>query len=237
MPPVTVAPAPGPVRNRLLAVLPRKVRLAIENECERVDLVFGDILCEAGGQIRDIYFPTDSFISLVASLDDGASLEVGLIGNEGMLGIPLVLGINTSPLRALVQGSGGAWRMQAGHFRRVLAAQPVLRRELDKYVYILIAQLAQTAACTCFHALDARLARWLLMTHDRAHADRFYLTHTLLAQMLGVRRSGVTAAAGALQQKNLIHYSRGDISILDRQGLEAASCACYQAMSDIYQCI
>lgn len=237
MPPVTAAPAPGPVSNRLLAVLPRKTRRAIENECELVDLVFGDILCEAGGQIRDIYFPTGSFISLVASLDDGASLEVGLIGNEGMLGIPLVLGIKTSPLRALVQGSGGAWRMQAGHFRRVLAAQPVLRRELDKYVYILIAQLAQTAACTCFHALDARLARWLLMTHDRAHADHFYLTHTLLAQMLGVRRSGVTAAAGALQQKNLIHYSRGDITIIDRQGLEAASCACYRAMSDIYQCI
>jgi CRP-like cAMP-binding protein len=254
-----------PVVNRLLQVLPHKARHNIQNECELVELASGDILYEPGAHIRDVYFPTSSFISMVATVGqrhstvgaiaaqmvashtnfvvdqddasaatDNASLEVGLIGNEGMLGIPLVLGVDSSPMRALVQGSGGAWRMQAPHFRRVLAHTPALRRGLDRYVYVLIAQLAQTAACTCFHSLEARLARWLLMTHDRAHSDCFYLTHALLADMLGVRRSGVTIAAGALQHQGLINYSRGDIHILDRKGLEQASCECYRVVTDTY---
>jgi CRP-like cAMP-binding protein len=231
MPPV----ARTPVVNRLIDALPHKARLSIRKECELVELSFGDVLCEPGERIRDVYFPTGSFISLVAAVADGASLEVGLVGNEGMLGVPLMLGVAVSPLRALVQGSGGAWRMQAAHFRRVLASHPALRRGLDGYVYGLIAQLAQTAACTCFHALDARLARWLLMTHDRAHSDHFYLTHVLLAEMLGVRRSGVTTAAGILQSKKLIRYRRGDITILDRKGLEKTSCECYRVAIDVYE--
>lgn len=229
-------PAAGtPAHNRLLDALPRRVLQEIRKECELIELTFGDILCQPGDRIRDVYFPTGSFISLVATVDGNNSLEVGLIGNEGMLGISLALGVEFSSLRALVQGSGGAWRMQAGHFRRVLTSTPALRRGLDRYTYVLLAQLAQTAVCTSFHALDVRLARWLLMTHDRAHADHFYLTHVLLAEMLGVRRSGVTTAAGALQRRKLIHYSRGEITVLDRKGLEQAACECYQVVTDAYK--
>jgi len=221
---------PRPVVNRLLEVLPRAIRQRMLQRCEPVELDFGVILSEAGEPIRHVYFPTGGFISLIAALQDQASLEVGLIGNEGMLGVSLVLGVDTSPMRALVQGSGSALRMPAAIFRGELERSQALRRNLDRYVYVLLAQLAQTAACTCFHVLEARLARWLLMTHDRAHADHFFLTHALLSNMLGVRRSGVTRAAGALQRRKLIHYSRGDVTVLDRKGLEKASCECYAAV-------
>lgn len=231
MPPVNPA---APV-NHLLEALPHKVRQEVRRECELVELTFGDVLHERNQRIQDVYFPTDSFISLVAAADGHASLDVGLIGNEGMLGWPLVMGVETSPLRAQVLGTGGAWRMQAGNFRRVLAATPALRHGLDLYLYVLLAQVAQTTVCAGFHMLESRLAHWLLMTHDRAHSDRFHLTHVQLAGMLGVRRSGVTMAAGALQRKKLIHYSRGDIIIIDRGGLEQASCECYGVMADTYR--
>ena len=221
---------PPPVLNRLLGSLPRPARQRMLQRCEPVELAFGTILSEPGEHIRHVYFPTGGFISLIAALADQASLEVGLIGNEGMHGVSLALGVDTSPMRALVQGSGSALRMPAAVFRGELERSPTLRRHLDRYVYVLLAQLAQTAACTCFHVLEARLARWLLMTHDRAHADHFYLTHALLSNMLGVRRSGVTRAAGALQRRKLIHYSRGDVTVLDRKGLEKASCECYAAV-------
>lgn len=224
-----------PTANRLLDTLPHKVLQGIRSECELVELTFGDILCERGQPIHDVYFPTASFISELVVMADRNSLEAGLIGDEGMLGMPLALGIDSSSLRYLVQGSGKAWRMQAAHFRHVLATTPALKDSLDRYAHVLLVQLAQTAACTRFHVLDARLARWLLMTHDRVHTDHFYLTHALLAQMLGVRRSGVTTAAGALQRKNLIHYTRGEITILDRKGLEDAACECYRAVTDAYE--
>lgn len=223
-----------PVVNRLLNDLPHTVRNKILRHCEMVDIVFGEVLCEPDQPVDYIYFPVTGFISLVTTLSDHEPLEMGLIGNEGMLGVTLILNVDIAPMRAVVQGSGTALRMTAQHFKIALQDNDSLQDTLHHYLYILMAQLSQTAACTHFHEIEPRLARWLLMTHDRAHADHFHLTHEYLANMLGVRRSGITIAAGALQQRKLIHYTRGEIRILDRKGLEAASCECYNAVINDY---
>ncbi|WP_294267502.1 Crp/Fnr family transcriptional regulator [Propionivibrio sp.] len=224
----------APAANRLLAALPRKDRERLMAGCEPVELVFAEVLAEQGGRMRHVYFPTESFISLVAPIDGRASLEVGLIGNEGMLGISLILGVEVSPLLAVVQGGGPAWRMDTETFCHELARSSELQRLLQRYLYVEIGQLAQTAACTRFHLLEARLARWLLMTQDRAHSDEFHVTQEFLAYMLGVRRVGVTKAASSLQNNKLISYCRGNIRIVDRHGLEAASCGCYKANKASY---
>jgi len=226
---------PVQTENRLLAALPGNVREHFLSGCKQVELVFGNILCEPGETIRHVYFPTDSFISLVTPIDANSSLEVALVGSEGMYGIPLMLGVDVSTLQAVVQGSGPAWRMDAERFRSELKYSPALQEELNRYIYVLLSQLAQTAACTRFHVVEERLARWLLMTRDRAHSEEFHITHEFLAHILGVRRVGVTKAAGALQKKKLISYSRGDVKIHDIGGLEAASCGCYRADKETYE--
>jgi CRP-like cAMP-binding protein len=230
-----VPPTPhAPIVNRLLDALPGSDQRRMLAGCESVDLAFGDVLYTPGEPLGHVYFPTGSIISLVMPVDDSASLEVGLVGNEGMFGIPLVLRVNVSPVRAVVQGSGPALRMDAAQFGRELRRSPALQREADRYVFVHLSHLAQTAACTRFHVVEARLARWLLMTQDRAHADTFHITQEFLSFMLGVRRVGVTKAASSLQKRSLIHYSRGDITVLDRRGLKAASCGCYKADRDSY---
>jgi CRP-like cAMP-binding protein len=220
--------------NRLLAALPRGESQRLLADCEAVELELGKVLYEPDARIRHVYFPTDSFISLMIPVDGTTNLEVGLVGNEGMFGSPLILGVDVSPLRALVQGAGLAWRMSAVMFARQLGRSPALRHTLHRYLQVQISQLAQTAACTRFHVVEERLARWLLMTQDRAHGDEFRVTHEFLAYMLGVRRVGVTQAANALQLRKLIRYHRGAVTVLDRVGMEAASCGCYQADRDTY---
>jgi CRP-like cAMP-binding protein len=223
------------IENSLLAALPRTVYRRLLAGLEPVTLTFGDVLYEPGQKITHVYFPGSSLVSLLTLADGHLALEVGLIGREGMVGVPLVLGHDKSPVRALVQGGGTAMRMSAARFLKEFRACQPLQKELYRYTYALMAQISQTAACNRFHVVQKRLARWLLMTHDRVKSDRFRMTHEFLGHMLGVRRVGVTNAAQALQRRHLIRYSRGAIDVLDRAGLEAAACQCYTVVRGMHE--
>lgn len=215
--------------NHLLAALPVSDQRRILASCDTVELALAQVLYTPWQPLDHIYFPTGSFISLTMPTGDSAAFEVGLVGNEGMLGVALVLDGDESPQRAVVQGAGSALRMDAAALRRELTRSKALRGEIDRYVHVRMNQLAQGTVCAHFHLLEARLARRLLMTQDRAGANTFNVTQEVLALKLGVRRVGVTKAASSLQQRGLIHYSRGDITVLDRRGLMTASCSCYRA--------
>jgi CRP-like cAMP-binding protein len=221
--------------NRLLARLPQRSQSRFLAGCEQMDLRFAAVLGVEGEPMQHVYFPIDSVISLVATLPDGARLEVGIIGNEGMLGAAIVLGVDVSPQYAVVQGSGSALRMSAAAFRRRCKQDMGLRELMNRYVHVLMEQLAQTAACARYHRVESRLARWLLMTRQRVGNDRFHLTHEFLAYMLGVRRAGVTHAARSLHAQGLIDYRRGAITVLDPSGLAKASCPCYVRGNVIYE--
>ena len=220
--------------NRLLASLPDGQLRRMLTGCDTVELSVDDVLATPGECIRHVYFPTRSFVSLVMPVDVSGSLEVGLVGDEGMVGIPLALGIDVWPLKAVVQGAGSALRMGADYFCRELERSGALHGGIDRYLYVCLNQLTRRAACTRFHVVEARLARWLLMSQDRAHAASFDVTHECLALMLGVRRAGITNAASSLRQRRLIRYHRGKITVLDRRGLRAASCSCYHADRQSY---
>jgi CRP-like cAMP-binding protein len=227
-------PPKSPERNRLLAALPAAMRQHLLARCDEVELLVSQVLHEPGEAIEHVFFPTTGFVSMVTPIDGHTGLEIGLVGDEGMVGTSMILGVPISRLRALVQGAGVAWRMDAATFARELTSNAALLRGLKRYLYVTVTQLAQTAACTRFHVVEERLARWLLMTRDRAHSNEFYITHEFLAYMLGVRRSGITQAAKSLQDLELIRYRRGRIAIIDERGLEAAACSCYATDTQTY---
>jgi CRP-like cAMP-binding protein len=221
-------------QNHLIELLPAKSRSRLLAVCEPVEFAMGEVLGDVGTPTRYVYFPTDGFVSLVTAINGRPMLEVGMVGREGMLGTELVLGIGAAPLHAVVQGAGAAWRIGGLKFSRELAHSAATQRVLNRYVYVMMMQLASAASCLHFHQIGPRLARWLLMTQDRAHSDEFHITHEFLAYMLGVRRVGITMAASVLQHDGLIRYRRGEIQVLNRRGLKAAACSCYAANRKAY---
>jgi CRP-like cAMP-binding protein len=218
------------VANRILAALPAAALRRISRRLKPVRLVFGKVLYDRGDPIRHVYFLNEGMVSLIAVVDGGPGIEVGLIGREGMVGLPLAFGASKSPVRALVQGEGTALRMSAAHFAEEMERTRALRRALDGVSHVVMTTAMQIAVCNKVHRLEARFARWLLMVRDRVSSNDFRLTHGFLAQMLGVRRAGVSEAASALQRRQLIYYRRGRLSIVNPVGLRGASCVCYAAI-------
>jgi CRP-like cAMP-binding protein len=218
--------------NRLLAVLPADSYERLAPHIEPVTFSLGEVVYESGGHMGYVYFPTTSHISLLYTMIDGSTAEMGLVGNEGIVGISLFMGGETTPNRAMVQGGGGAFRMKAkvmlDEFKRGGEFQHVLLR----YTQALITQISQTAVCNRLHSVEQRLCRWLLMTHDRAESDQLQMTHEFISNMLGVRREGVTMAAQRLQEAGMISYVRGQINILDREQLLVRVCECYGVVKD-----
>ena len=223
-----------PPGNHLIDLLPRKDRLRFLAACEKVDLTLAEVLCEPGKPTKYVYFPIEGFISLIAVVKGRPGVEVGMVGREGMLGVQLALGVATAPLHAVVQGAGKALRIGTKAFKAELAASAAVQCQLHRYLYVLMSQLAESAACVRFHQIGPRLARWLLMSQDRSQASSFEVTQEFLAYMLGVRRVGITTAAGVLQKAGLITYSRGRLTVLNRKGLENAACGCYAADQKTY---
>lgn len=223
-----------PPTNRLLGFLPISDYRRLILKCESVEKMPNDVLNNAGDKILHVYFPTQCIISLMKHIDVDKDLEVGMIGNEGMLGSTLLLGVDTLPFTAVIQQAGITLRMPTETFAYELEQSVVFQKLIKRYTKVLFSQLVQNAACTRFHIVESRLARLLLMIRDRSQSQCFHITQETLAQKLGVRRVGVTKAACTLQHKMLISYSRGDIVIQDNAGLEALSCSCYQTDNETY---
>jgi CRP-like cAMP-binding protein len=213
--------------NWLLDALPRENYQQLQPYLERITLSLGEVVYEAGGQMGCVYFPTTSHVSLLYTMVNGATAEMGLVGNEGVVGIALFMGGETTPNRAVVQGAGAAYKLKAQTMRDEFRRGGEFQLLLLRYTQALITQISQTAVCNRLHSVEQRLCRWLLLTHDRTHSDELQMTQEFISNMLGMRREGVTRAAGRLQEKGLISYMRGHITILNRQGLEATVCECY----------
>jgi CRP-like cAMP-binding protein len=226
--PASIAPA-AIAKNRLLERLPRTDREHLLAACTQVELQFAQVIREPGERIRHVYFPITCCLSLIAPMDARAGLEIAVIGNEGVFGVSVACGIDTGSHRTLVTGGGSAWRMSAAAFCGEFDRSPAVRRLMTRYIYVVMAQFSQAAVCTNFHDLRARLARWLLVMCDRSRSEELDITQQLISSMLGVRREGITLAASALQKRKLIRYARGHLTILNREGLQAAACACYSA--------
>jgi CRP-like cAMP-binding protein len=220
----------SPHQNHLLAALPTSDYQRLASHLELVPMKLGEVLYESGGQLRYVYFPTTSILSLLYVMEDGASAEIAIVGNEGILGISLFMGGESTPSRAVVQSAGHAFRLKAALLKNEFGRFGPTMHLLLRYTQALITQMAQTAVCNRHHSVDQQLCRWLLLSLDRLQTNELSMTQELIANMLGVRREGVTEAAGKLQDAGLISYQRGRITVVDRPGLEARSCECYQVV-------
>ncbi len=220
--------------NHLLSNLPAKEYARLLPHLEPVSFALGDVLYESGGYIDNVYFPTDSIISLLYIMENGSTAEIGVAGFEGAIGIALFMGGDTMPNRAVVQSAGSALRMKAKVMQAEFARGGAFQLSLLRYTQALMTQISQTAVCNRLHSVEQQLCRWLLLSHDRLRSDKLVMTHDLIANMLGVRREGITMAAQKLQEQGLISYVRGTITMLDRQGLEEAVCECYQVVKSEY---
>lgn len=218
---------PTPQQNHLLAALPAEVWQRLHPHLERVSLSLGQVLYESGDELRHVYFPTDSIVSLLYVMESGASAEISVVGNEGLIGIALFMGGESTPSRAVVQSAGYAYRLLGQRLKDEFNRHGEMLLLMLRYTQSLITQMAQTAVCNRHHSIDQQLCRWLLLSLDRLPSNRLTMTQELIANMLGVRREGVTDAAGKLQKHGVIEYSRGQITVLDRPKLETLSCECY----------
>lgn len=222
-------------KNRLLACLSPAVYQQLLAKFEEISLIFNETIYERGDIIRHVYFPESGIISLLSAVEEHSTLEVGIVGNEGMVGLPVFLGVKSSNNRAIVQGAGVALKMTTADFLAECKNGDELSRILQRFTHSLMTQISQSAACNRFHEIEPRLARWLLMTQDRMQSDEYNITQNFLSNMLGVRREAVNKAATHLQQKNLISYSRGKMTILNRPDLEGISCKCYEIIKKDYE--
>lgn len=224
-----------PLQNHLLAMLPSDEYERIQPNLELVSMRLGESLYEPNMQMDHVYFPIDAIVSLLSVMEDGGSAEIAVVGFEGVVGVSLFMGGETTPSRAIVQSSGHAYRLPGRILKAEFARAGLMQRLLLRYTQALLTQMAQTAVCNRHHTLDQQLCRWLLLSHDRLDSDELVMTQQLIADMLGVRREGVTEAAGKLQKAGLISYHRGHIAILDRAGLEARTCECYGVVKGEYE--
>jgi CRP-like cAMP-binding protein len=219
-----------PETNRLLAVLPPAERERLFPHLEPISMTLGDVVYESGSRQAYVYFPTSAIVSLLYVMEDGASAEIAIVGNEGMVGVALFMGGETTPSRAVVQSAGQAFRLSGQLLKREFRRGGATQHLLLRFTQALLTQMSQTAVCNRHHSVDQQLCRWLLLSLDRLPSNTLTMTQELIANMLGVRREGVTEAAGKLQSAGLIHYSRGRITVLDRPGLEARACECYEVV-------
>ena len=219
-------------RNQLLRALPQAELERILPSLTRVAFALGDVVYEPGQQLEYVCFPTTLVVSMLYTMEDGSTAEMGLVGNDGVVGIALFLGGNTTPNRAVAQVAGGAWRMRANALQQEFSRSESFQRLLLLYTQAMITQISQTAVCNRLHSMEKRLCRWLLLTHDRVQANEIFMTQEFISNMLGSRRESVTVAAGRLQDLGLIDYARGHITIIDRNGLEGLVCECYRIVKD-----
>lgn len=220
--------------NHLIAALPADEFIRIKPKLETVSLSLGEVIYESGEMLEYIYFPTTAIISLLYIMQNGSTAEIGMAGNDGLVGVALYMGGSTTPSRAVVQSAGNAYRMSSKALSDEFSRGGVFQKILLRYTQSLMTQISQTAVCNRLHSVEQQLCRWLLINHDLLQTNKLIMTHDLIANMLGVRREGVSIAAGRLQKQKLIRYVRGTITMLDRDALEAAACECYRVVKDEY---